>query len=63
MSRALLAQCHHVVYSDIIDCPLRNIKLDRHLFPTGIFVFWFAGDVRGAYAKKTSDEIPAEGNC
>ena len=59
-----LARCHHVVCSHIVDRPLRNIKLDRHLVPTGsFFVFQFADDVRDAYAKKTADEIPAEGNC
>ena len=41
MCRALfLARCHHVVCSDIFDRPLRNIKLDRHISQTGIFLFF-----------------------
>ena len=52
--RALsLERCHHVVCSHIFDRPLRNIKLDRHLVPTGsFFVFQFADDFRDAYTKK-----------
>ena len=53
MSRVFLARCHHGLCYHIVDCPLPNIKLDRHLFPTGSFVvIQFADDVRGAYAKK-----------
>ena len=49
--RALfLAWCHHVVCSHIVDRPFWNIKLDRHLVPTGsFFVFQFADDVRDTY--------------
>ena len=51
MSRAFLAWYHHVVCSEIINCPLRNIKLDQHLVLTGSF-FQFDDYVREAYAKK-----------
>ena len=48
-----MARCHHVVYSEIVDCPLRNIKFDRHFVLTGSFVVvQFVDDVRDAYAKK-----------
>ena len=48
-----MAWCHHVVCSEITDRPLWNIKLDRHLVPTGnVFVVQFADDVRDVYAKK-----------
>ena len=35
--RVLLARCHHGLCSDIVERPLRNIKHDRHLVPTGSF--------------------------
>ena len=58
------ARCHHGLCSEIIDRPFPNIKLDRHLVPTGVFfVIQFANDVRDTYTKKTADEIAAEGNC
>ena len=64
MSRIFLAQCHHGVCSDIVDCPLMNIKLDRHLVLTGIFVIvQVADDVREVHAKKTAGKIAAESNC
>ena len=46
-----MAQCHHGLCSDIVYRPLQNIKLDRHLVPTGIF-FQFSDDVRELYAGK-----------
>ena len=39
--RALfLAQCHHVVCSDIVDCSLRDIKLYQNFVPTGSFLLF-----------------------
>ena len=58
----LLARWHHVVCYDNVDRPLWNITLDQHLVPTGRFFVQFADDVRDAYAKKTADKIPEEGN-
>ena len=55
MSRVFLVQCHHGIRSHIFNRPLRNIKLDRNIVPTGsFFVVQFSGDVRDTYAKKTS---------
>ena len=35
----------------------------KYCFNWQFFYFQFSDDVRDAYAKKTSDEIPSEGNC
>ena len=63
MLRVFLAQCHRGVCSGIFERPLPNIKLDRHIVPTVIFFFRISDHFRNAYAKKTADEIPSEGNC
>ena len=64
MPRIFLARCHHGVCCWIVNFPMSYIKLDQHLVPTGhFFVFHISDDVRNMYAKKTADEIPAEGNC
>ena len=59
-----MAQCHHGICYDIVNHPLRNMKLDQHLVLIGsFFVVWFSDYVRDVYAKQTSKEIAAEGNC
>ena len=35
-----LSRCHHVICSDIVHRSLWNVKLDLHLVPTGIFLFF-----------------------
>ena len=53
MLRICLAQCQFFCCSDVVNCPLANIKLDRHIVMTGrFFVAQFADYVRDAYAKK-----------
>ena len=52
-SAIFLVRCRHVVSSEIIDRPLRKIKLDWNLVLTGsFFVFHYADDVRSVFAKK-----------
>ena len=63
MSHSFLTRCHHRLCSEIVNRLLLNIKLDQYLFRTGSFVIvHFDDDVRDLYAKKTADEIAAEGN-
>ena len=64
VARFVLAQCHHGFCSENFNRSFPDIKLDRHVVPTGsFFVFQISDDVRNAYTKKTADKIPAEGNC